>query len=244
MRRIASAAIATFTMVTMLTGCSSSASEGPADEARATQPTSNSPAPDAASAPYDTTLEIAGEPRISAAAVNRYGAEGAAAGTTAALDVVEEFGYNDTLIASKEGDNLDTLLSASDDMTPAAAKDWKRAVKGYLDGHQGSAATVYAYAWYAPNRGAKFEGKPVWAAEEGPAAVNKEIKNVEATVDDEGRLVVEAVNIGDLRVVHGKTAKLWTIERTSTLYMQKTNDGWKVDRWAATWNMGDMRVDK
>jgi hypothetical protein len=237
MQRVASGVVAAFATVAILTSCSSTA----APAAEPTSPAATSVDP--ANAQYDTTVDITRKPRISEEVRQRYGTKEVKASTAVALDVFEEHAYVDDLVVAKKGDSLGRLKAVSEDMTPSAAMSWEKAVAGFGKDTD-STTQVFAYTFYAPYNGSDYHGKPLTPAASGPAVVDKKVKNIRVSLLSDGRIQVQAVNSAVMRVQHGPTAKLWPIERTSALYMKKTNDGWKVDGWSSTWDLGRLRVEE
>ena len=143
---------------------------------------------------------------------------------------------------AKEGDSLDRLKAVAEDMTPSAAKSWDKAVVGFGKDTD-STTRVYAYTFYAPYHGGDYNDKPLTPASSGPPVVDKKVKNIRVSLTSDSRIQVKAVNSAVMRVQHDSKAKVWPIERTSALYMKKTNDGWKVDGWSSTWELGSLRVE-
>lgn len=209
-------------------------------------------APTTPGAAYDTEYAVA-QPTISKEAVEAFGAKEAAAATTLATEVAQEWNFNEKAIVGQVEDPAAVayVLHAGDEMTPELRKEWTGNVNEYVRAAKSGGAlsgdvisNVYSYTFFDAFIEIEDAG---WApAPEGPVVVNQKISKISTTPTTDGRLLVVVSSQADLRTLNtekGKS-KLWAFSRDTSYYMSKTPDGWKISAWNTSWTAGETRPDK
>lgn len=209
---------------------------------------SSSGSPDTDAPAWDTTYEES-RPRIDDAALAKFGKADAQAGTDLAVDVTREMAFNQQLMVAQVPEGKQTLLAMTKHMTSSMARDWRNTVAMFTTGtkeQKGEVAEdMYSVTFYgAFERGRKFHGKPFDVNRTGPIAVNPEIKSVKTSVDTLGRLQVKVASQADLRVTHGDSNRVMSVDRDATYYIVKTDGGWKIDGCQASFQVGDLQPEK
>lgn len=226
-RRQAIAGFAAATVV-MSVGACGNAPDQPQPDATAAPVAISTQAP----AQYDTTYTVA-EPTYSQPAVNRYGRDEVAAGTTVAVNVVKDIGFDENLVSTPLSDlSPNDFYASNATMTDDCRAAWTSNVQRYLrsDG-QDSMNNVWAMS--IADVVGTLNDDAIRLPKEGPVATDPRITKVDTTLASNGATLIVAVTAkSTMRIDRDDEPHVVTVTKESNIFLIRDSEGWKIDGWS------------
>lgn len=232
-------------LLAVLAACGQTSVPELADPPRAaSSPTSN---PEPEPVEFDTTWDDQVAPKIGKTALRRLGAHQARQGVDFALDIVQDYAFNEDFLTARRPQHRADLLAVSDRMMGEAATDWNAAARTVLSPttttKQRSAAhrSIGPITIYAPyDRRTRDQGKPVRINDDGgPTVINPRILSVHTDgYPDHFGQRVRVKSAAGLRLLHDGRPATLTVFRDTTLWVYRDNHEHKIYGWRGTYKGG------